>query len=83
MEKLQADLIDQIIMPYKSQKYSFGDFLSNFISEILKVNDQLQQAIHQRNLGQITSISRRSGQSLITTNDSAVAGAAVGADPDG
>lgn len=40
--KLEAELIDQIILPYKSHKYSFGDFLASFIAEILKVNDQLQ-----------------------------------------
>lgn len=56
MAKLQHDLIENIIVPYKSHRHPFGDFLCGLITELLKVNDQVVHGIHLPKLAKIKTI---------------------------
>jgi hypothetical protein len=56
LAKLQHDLIENIIVPYKSHRHPFGDFLCSLITELLKVNDQVLQGIRLPNLAKVKTI---------------------------
>lgn len=62
---LQQDLIENIIVPYKSHRHPFGEFLCSLITELLKINDLVLRGIHLPNLAKvqtITGISAGGGQ---------------------